>query len=224
MFITSILIIWIQAPYYTNPVHVDEDMKQLSRELHSKQTFDQKKWAKKIALYTETGQLFSASEIILMLSSRFSDNVIFKEAEILVFAHEKKWDRAYQLGAEFLKRFPEHATIRVNLARIYSTNGDQARAMNLLLDQIEYHELKNSEWSVLFTIISKSGIEGRSWIETLESKMEQHPELLSLKKVYLNVLIRYGVYDKAYTLMQKNPHLKDDPELKSFFESLEVFQ
>jgi hypothetical protein len=224
MLIASLLFIWVQTPYYTNPVHPDKDKILLQMELSAKQTFDQEKWAKKIALYTETGQLFSASDLILQLSAEFPDNVIFKEAEILVAAHEKKWKHAYMLGDEFLEKFTQHPTIRVNLARIYSSNGDQARAMNLLLDQIEYHELKNSEWAVLFSVLSKSGIEGRSWIQTLEEKMQQHPDLLSLKKVYLTVLIRYGAYDKAYALMSENAHLFDYPEMKSFFKSLEAFQ
>ncbi|PIE02279.1 MAG: hypothetical protein CSA81_07880 [Acidobacteria bacterium] len=209
--------------YLESPNNPEKDLALLRDQSRSEEGISSEFWEKKLAVYTETGELQSAKDVVKRLLMIEPDNKVFWEAHIVILGADQKYEEALRQGERFIERFPEHPTIRVNLARLYSSTGRHGKAINILLDHLEFHALNDFGWEILLDSIHKSGKNPVEMMERLNKKIEAFPDLNSLKKVYFVLLIRFGAYDEAYQWLTTYPELKKGQDLDNFYKTMRVF-
>jgi len=223
MFIILLIFISQKQPLFERPIEPDRDLLLLEEQIQ-KGLFIPQEWVDKIVIYTMTGELAEADQLISKLHEQAPENPIFLEAKMYsLWQNHQDIQGAATLGSSILERFPTHQTLRVNLARVYFANNDLPRAMNLLLDQLELLNLSQRDWQLLFQILGKTG-DPNGFMNQIADKMKANPDSSALKKVYFILLVRFAYYEMAVQFLDQHPDLKADQEIKRFHESIKEFK
>jgi tetratricopeptide (TPR) repeat protein len=202
-------------PYYTRPADPGSDLALLQRQ-HASGRADEAWWLQRIALYTAIGELDTIAPLVEQLQQIWPRQPVFREAQMILLSGHGEHQNAVQIGEAVLAEFPEHPSIRVNLARVQQAAGNQVAAMNLLIAAIERGPVRVQDWNFLLRALTRTDATAAGMLDRLQRKSEQNPELKGLK--YLRVILhaRLGQHDAARALLLTHPELAAHPELQRY--------
>lgn len=209
-------------PLYVRPTTAPEEVAKLREEIAAAQA-DPSRWHQTLATYLALGELESISELIELLVATFPDDPIFLEGRMMFLSQSGEHEAAIALGESILARFPEHPTIRVNLARVFLKTEQRAAGVNLLVAAIERGPIRVEDWSLLLQGLGLVGAKPdppEQVVATLRRKVAEHPQHRGLAYVLMVVLVRTGHYAEAKAILEHNPDLADHPDLQAFVASL----
>lgn len=212
----------VGTPVYVRPATPAEDVARLQEEIAGGRA-NAAAWRETIAIYLALGELEPISELVGLLVATFPDDPVFLEGQMMFLSQRGAHDNAIAIGEDILRRFPEHPTIRVNLARVYLQAEQRAAAVNLLVAAIERAPIRVEDWSLLLHGLGLVGPEPDNpdrVIDTLRRKVSEHPGHRGLSYVLMVVLVRSGRYAEAKAILETQPDLANHPDLQVFIASL----
>lgn len=202
-------------PYYTRPADPVSDLALLQQQRAAGKA-DESWWLKRIALYTTIGELDAIAPLVEQLQQVWPRQPVFREAQMILSSGRGDHQAAVQIGQTILSEFPEHPSIRVNLARVQQAAGDQVAAMNLLIAAIERGPVRVQDWNFLLRALHQADATAVGMLERLQRKSEQHPDLKGLKYLRVILHVRLGQHQAARTLLLEHPELAANPELQRY--------
>jgi predicted Zn-dependent protease len=208
-------------PYYERPASPDSDLN-LFQQQQNLDSANEQWWLKRVALYTDMGELDSIGDLVDALAKAWPNQPVFREARMILENGRGHHALALQLGTSILADFPNYASIRVNLARVYLANGDTVSALNMMIAAIEAGPVRSKDWEFLLRTMARGDRSAARTLERLESKVKANPDLKGLKFLQIVLYTRFGQYTRARDILVANPELASHPELRKFIETVDA--
>jgi predicted Zn-dependent protease len=208
-------------PYYERPASPDSDLN-LFQQQQNLDSANEQWWLKRVALYTDMGELDSIGDLVDALAKAWPNQPVFREARMILENGRGHHALALQLGTSILADFPNYASIRVNLARVYLANGDTVSALNMMIAAIEAGPVRTKDWEFLLRTMARGDRSAARTLERLESKVKANPDLKGLKFLQIVLYTRFGQYTRARDILVANPELASHPELRKFIETVDA--
>jgi tetratricopeptide (TPR) repeat protein len=208
-------------PYYERPASPAADLT-LFQQQHDLGSANEQWWLRRVALYTDMGELDQISDLVDTLARAWPGQPVFREARMILENGRGQHKLALQLGTSILADFPNYASIRVNLARVYLANGDTVSALNMMIAAIEAGPVRIKDWEFLLRTMARGDRSAARTLERLESKVKANPNLRGLKFLQVALYTRFGQYAKARDILVANPELASHPELQKFIETVDA--
>lgn len=204
-----------QQPLYVRPFDATADLDRFEKERGSG-TADERFWLQRVATYTAISELESIGDLIPRLIAQWPRQPVFREAQMMLLNSRGDTASARRIGEQTLDDFPDYASIRPNLARVYFADGDLPSALNTMMAAVERGPIRVQDWAFLLGILARAEPDRQRTLDLLATKIRANPDLKGLRYLQVILLTRFGQPAAARDVLAAHPELTANPELQRF--------
>ncbi|MEZ5456612.1 MAG: hypothetical protein R3F04_10970 [Lysobacteraceae bacterium] len=204
-----------QQPLFVRPFDATADLVRFEEEKRNA-TADERFWLQRVATYTAISELESISELIPRLIEQWPNQPVFREAQMILLNSRGETTIARRVGEQVINDFPDYASIRSNLARVYFNDGDLPSALNAMIAAVERGPIRIQDWEFLLQVLARAEPDRQRTFDLLSKKIQANPEMKGLRYLQVILLTRFGQLAAARDVLEAHPELTANPELQRF--------
>ncbi len=204
-----------QQPIYVRPFDAAADLDRFEKE-RAGGTAEERFWLQRVATYTAISELESIGDLIPRLIEQWPQQPVFREAQMILLNSRGDTASARLIGEQALNDFPDYASIRPNLARVYFADGDLPSALNAMMAAVERSPIRVQDWEFLLGVLARAEPDRQRTLDLLATKIQANPNLNGLRYLQVILLTRFGELATARDVLTSHPELTANPELQRF--------